>query len=99
VLGDIQEYAVRKMDGVNLEGMRISVEFAKEAPSRGPRPGGGGGVCCVSCVRERIERKGLSLSFSISRSLSLSFPLPLCLSVSLSLSPFLYLSLSLYVYR
>jgi hypothetical protein len=33
---------VRKMDGVNLEGMRIQVEFAKEAPSKGPRGGGEG---------------------------------------------------------
>ena len=33
---------MRKMDGVNLEGMRIQVEFAKEAPSKGPRGGGEG---------------------------------------------------------
>lgn len=43
---------MRKMDGVNLEGMRISVEFAKEAPSRGPRGGGGDGY--------RLTVEGLS---------------------------------------
>eukprot|EP00961_Rhodomonas_salina_P109367 1472248-Rhodomonas_salina.3 len=30
------DYAIRKMDGVNLEGLRITVEFAKELPVRQP---------------------------------------------------------------
>ena len=38
---DDADYAIRKLDGMNLEGMRISVQHAKEAPMRGP-PGGSG---------------------------------------------------------
>ncbi len=36
----VQDYAIRKMDGVNLDGQRIMCEMAKEFPDRrGPRVG------------------------------------------------------------
>ena len=38
----LQEYAVRKMDGINLEGSRILVEFAKENAVRAGARGGSG---------------------------------------------------------
>ena len=37
-IGYLQDYAIRKMDGVNLDGQRVMCEMAKEFPDRrGPR--------------------------------------------------------------
>ena len=67
---ELQEYAVRKMDGVNLEGSRISVEFAKETPARGGGGRGGDGYRLVaeglSAYTSWQDLKVLAMSFMLS---------------------------------
>jgi len=77
-----QEYAVRKMDGVNLEGSRISVEFAKEAPSRGGGGGRGGDGFRLTAEGLSAYTSWQDLKVARSRSRSRSCTLARALSIT-----------------